>query len=665
MKHTRSIWLVFLTCAAVVGAAMAVITHHALSLEQARLQAAGEAELGEKVRLALWRMDTEAAALLFAENNRAPSEFQEPAPTSQAGNPFDGNTQQMAPDSGGPPSPLLSGMPDHAILHFEINDSGVVSSPQVPATKTQPAATAPGMSEAQFAERAAALTRLRTLLGMEQNRASAAFNPNLSMAVAAANSVLPDAPNGSPGPADTQDAAARDAPQEQAKNFMQKRAAARKSSKDETATLNEYNSRQAIVQRAVQSNSNNGVAQQSLASNPVRMVSPAPPARPTQVTPYKALWLEGELFLVRAVVDGGGSRVQGVWLRRCSLADSLLATIRDLLPGATLIPFQPLVFTPENVLTTGPGTKRNTLSSLASSFTVRADRYDRAPLALVTLPWQLVPGEGPGAAGAIWSPLHTLLAVAWGCVVLAMLAVAVLLGGVVALSERRASFVSSVTHELRTPLTTFRLYSEMLAEDMIPEPQRRKAYLQTLQTEAARLTHLVENVLAYSRIERGSARARIEQTTVEALISRLVPRLAERAAAAGMQLALEVPPDLAALRLSLDVTAVEQILFNLVDNACKYAVSEDRQESLELAFARADNTLQIRLRDHGPGIPAQARKNLFKPFHKSAQEAATSQPGVGLGLSLSRRLARAIGGNLALETPTCRGTCFLLELPIV
>ena len=658
MKHTRSIWLAFLTCVAVVGTAMAVITRHALSLEQARLQAAGEAELGEKVRLALWRMDTEAAALLFAENNRAPAEFQGFAETRPLARP------PAAPVAAIVTSPRLADMPNYAILHFEISESGRISSPQVPTNKSQAAAPARGLSAARIAECTDSLARLRKLLGLEHNQQTASANPNLSMAVAAAKAVLPDPPYGSPGAVDASQVLAKDAPQAQAQNGNQKVSAATKSSKEQAATLNEFNNRQAIVQRALQSKLSNSASRQDSVRDQLAMPQAAP-VQATQVTPYKALWLEGELFLVRAVVDAAGSRVQGVWLRRGALADSLLATLRDLLPGATLIPFQPFVFTPENVLKIGRVAEPITLSTLAASLSVKADTYDRAPLALVTLPWQLVPGEAPAANHSTWSPLHTLLAVAWGCVVLAMLAVALLLGGVVALSERRASFVSSVTHELRTPLTTFRLYSEMLAEDMIPEPERRKDYLRTLQTEASRLTHLVENVLAYSRIERGSARARIEQTTVEALVSRLAPRLAERAAAAGMQLALEVPETVSNITLALDVTAVEQILFNLVDNACKYGTSGEPQQALELSIARTNHTLEIRLRDHGPGIPADARRNLFKPFHKSAQEAAASKPGVGLGLSLSRRLARALGGNLVLDAPARGGTCFLLKLPIL
>jgi signal transduction histidine kinase len=650
MKHTRFIWLAFLTCAAVVGAAMAVITNHALALEKARVHAAGEAALGEKVRLALWRMDTAAAALLFAENNRGPSEFHDVAASNS-------QVERAAAIAAAPP---LGGMPDDAILRFEINESGQVSCPQVAANPLPNLAQVGEPQQAQVAERAAALLRLRELLGLGQDPPAAPVNPNYQMAVAAANMGLPNTQVGAPPTDPGQQASANAVSQQQGQGLMPGNPATYQSNKEQAATLNEYNSRQALMQRAIQSNST--LSQQSIVSDP-RPVPPAS-AAPVQVTPYKALWLEGELFLVRAVVDGAGSRVQGVWLRTCALSNTLLATLRDLLPNATLTPFQPFVFSAETVLKIGAAANSNSLSSLAASFTAKANAYDHAPLALVTLPWQLVPGEAPRDPPLTWSPLHTLLAVAWGCVALAMLAVAVLLGGVVSLSERRASFVSSVTHELRTPLTTFRLYSEMLADDMIPDPDHRKAYLQTLQTEASRLSHLVENVLAYSRIERGSARARIEHTSVGSLVSRLSPRLAERAAAATMQLNVEMPDTLSNIGVALDVTAVEQILFNLVDNACKYATSDAPHQALTLSISRSNNMLHLRLRDHGPGISPGTRKHLFKPFHKSAQQAASSKPGVGLGLALSRRLARALGGNLSLESTCQPGTCFLLELPI-
>src|ERR1043165_39773 len=110
------------------------------------------------------------------------------------------------------------------------------------------------------------------------------------------------------------------------------------------------------------------------------------------------------------------------------------------------------------------------------------------------------------------------LMAAWACIELTIVATAVTLRGIVSLSERRGAFVSAVTHELRTPLTTFKMYSEMLASDMVRDAQKRRQYLETLCSEANRLSHLVENVLAYARLERGSARGRVETVMLVNLI---------------------------------------------------------------------------------------------------------------------------------------------------
>jgi signal transduction histidine kinase len=227
---------------------------------------------------------------------------------------------------------------------------------------------------------------------------------------------------------------------------------------------------------------------------------------------------------------------------------------------------------------------------------------------------------------------------------LALAAVAALLWGVLALSERRAAFVSSVTHELRTPLTTFRMYAEMLARDMAP-PASRREYLETLKTEAERLTHLVENVLSYARLERGRRPQRSERTTAAALVERFQPRLAERAAHANMKLECDVDAEAGNTSLVTDIGVVEQILFNLVDNAAKYAGrANDRR--IQVKVARDGKYVLFTVRDYGPGFTSPREAARSAPFSKSAQQAAESAPGVGLGLALCRRLARELGGRL-------------------
>ena len=373
-------------------------------------------------------------------------------------------------------------------------------------------------------------------------------------------------------------------------------------------------------------------------------------AAPQQrVTPFSPVWLENELFLVREVFESGKRYVQGVWLDAASLKASLLDAVVDLLPQAALLPVASVRFAPA-------ADARLVSTPLVSS---------GDPMDLIGLPWKLAPGVKPVAVVQGWTPMRLTLAAAWLGALLAVVAAAALLFGVTRLSERRAAFVSSVTHELRTPLTTFRLYSELLEQGMVREESDRTQYLHTLRTEAERLTHLVDNVLAYSRIERTHRRSRMEHLELTSWMERTRGRLEDRVREAGMNLHVSLPATGVKLACVTDATALEQIVFNLVDNACKYAAGRCTEPVVRLTLEHAGRWVTLRVCDSGPGISRRERSRLFRPFHKSADEAANSKPGVGLGLALCHRLAKALGGKLSLERPEgpAAGACFVLRLP--
>src|SRR5207249_11113528 len=128
------------------------------------------------------------------------------------------------------------------------------------------------------------------------------------------------------------------------------------------------------------------------------------------------------------------------------------------------------------------------------------------------------------------------------------------------------------------------------------------------------------------------------------------------------ELAIELPADASALSVKADASAVEQILFNLVDNAGKYA-SSAKDKRIHISAQANGSAATIRVADHGPGFSRAEIKKLFRPFSKSAREAANSAPGVGLGLALSRRLARQMKGELKLQD-TNGGATFILTLPL-
>jgi len=367
-----------------------------------------------------------------------------------------------------------------------------------------------------------------------------------------------------------------------------------------------------------------------------RMAIPTLPPFNERDAVMKPLWVGDVLVLTRRVLYDGKTYLQGCWLDWSGMRQWLLTSVENLLPDANLEPLS-------------------------------GDSGDAGSRRLAALPVVLGPGELGSEIVAVSSPVLISLLVAWGCVILAAAAVAVLLLGVMTLSERRAAFVSAVTHELRTPLTTFRMYSEMLAKGMVSDESQRTRYLSTLYTEAERLSHLVGNVLAYARIEKnGRAKERLETVGIRDLLDRTQDRLAERAAQADMQLRVTTPSESQAgtppVSARVDTAAVEQILFNLVDNACKYA-SPGSRGTINVQAEADPGRINIQVQDSGPGISRREARRLFRPFSKSASEAANSAPGVGLGLALSRRLARSMGGELRLDPTVKDGACFVLSLP--
>jgi anti-sigma regulatory factor (Ser/Thr protein kinase) len=171
------------------------------------------------------------------------------------------------------------------------------------------------------------------------------------------------------------------------------------------------------------------------------------------------------------------------------------------------------------------------------------------------------------------------------------------------------------------------------------------------------------NVLAQGLMTYAAPGASVD-LTVPAMINRVLPRLAQRAEQAGFRLEVERDPHVMTAVVRVDVTAVEQILFNLVDNACKHAAPTAREPVIHLEVgAESRRFVHLRVRDHGPGLSTGAVRTLFEPFGKPADEAAGQAPGVGLGLALSRRLSRSLGGDLRWEPDVADGASFLLLIP--
>ena len=231
----------------------------------------------------------------------------------------------------------------------------------------------------------------------------------------------------------------------------------------------------------------------------------------------------------------------------------------------------------------------------------------------------------------------------------------------VAASEAKSTFLAAMSHELRTPLTAIIGYEELLADGItgpVTEPQRHQ--LGRIKASATHLLGLIDEILTYSRVEAGSERPHFEslcvQTALEEAASIVEPLVSDR----GLALELALEPSAKGAHVQTDSQKVRQILVNLLSNATKFT----EQGTVSLGARQEGNQLLFYVRDTGIGIAEEHHHRIFEPFWQVSSRATRKIAGTGLGLTVSRRLAQMIGGELTVDSAPGRGSTFTLELPL-
>jgi signal transduction histidine kinase len=577
-------WWGFAATALVLVGVVTWLTVALLRLDRDEVQARRQAQWQERLRLALWRMDSWLAPQLAREAMRPADEYRSFPSAPLA---WTRGLAKLEADAIVVQSPLVTEDSPLFPLHFELGRDGVTS-PQVPRGNERDLCEANGVDRARLDRAAALLARFGEGLPVTE----------LEQKLGGAEELLPTMGCNPISPLDP---------------VVQQQG------------VNEYSNRQrSIANTQMPIQTRDGNANDFLRGR-------------DGVGPLLPVWLDrdgGQLVFVRRVRAAGSARIQGVLVDWTQLQRELTALVEDLFPA-------------HGVLLTR----------------CEEPAPSEQPSMLASVPARLhAPCHDELASGL---PLPAILGTTWGVTLLGLLVLGFTLRAAIGYGERRARFASAVTHELRTPLTTFRMYSEMLADGMVTDPAAQRDYLTTLQRESDRLARVVENVLAWSRLEEGRFTARRARHEVGPLLDRVVPVLQRRLHEAGMVLDVQVDDAARAAVVTTDDDAVGQILFNLVDNAAKYARdASDRR--VELRARQADGAVELIVRDHGPGVPAALHARVFAPFDRGAVAASSNEvPGVGLGLALARGLARDLGGDLRLAAAPAGdgGASFVLTLP--
>ncbi len=227
------------------------------------------------------------------------------------------------------------------------------------------------------------------------------------------------------------------------------------------------------------------------------------------------------------------------------------------------------------------------------------------------------------------------------------------------LAEMQGNFVSSVSHELRAPIASIRLMAEELVATA--PPGGANDYHGLIVQECRRLSNLIENVLDYSRHERGGVDYRFESTDVLPLVEDAAQLMRNHAAEKGISIKTRTPGE--PLTAEVDAKTIMQALINLIDNAIKYSPSG----SEVLVGAEADAAsavICLWVEDHGVGIPPEEHERIFERFYRSGSELRRETKGVGLGLAIVKQVATAHRGRVVVRSVSGQGSHFTLELPV-
>jgi len=227
------------------------------------------------------------------------------------------------------------------------------------------------------------------------------------------------------------------------------------------------------------------------------------------------------------------------------------------------------------------------------------------------------------------------------------------------LADMRSQFVSSVTHELRTPLTAIRMFTETLRLDEEVDRDTRNEYLDTILHESERLSRLVDNVLDFGKIERGTKTYHFKPVRLDEVVDGAARALQHPLEQVGFILDMAVDRDLPAV--AADSDALQQAVLNLLSNAMKYS-GESRRITLRLNQENGD--AQIQVVDQGIGIAADEQARVIERFYRAPIAENQHVPGTGLGLTLVDYIAKAHGGRLEVQSSPGRGSTFTIRLPL-
>jgi len=225
--------------------------------------------------------------------------------------------------------------------------------------------------------------------------------------------------------------------------------------------------------------------------------------------------------------------------------------------------------------------------------------------------------------------------------------------------EIRRDFVANVSHELRTPLSIFRGYLETLLDDPHQPPGELLRILEVMERHSDRLYALVEDVLSLARLESPEAEIDLSEINLAEFLQEILRDWEKRLEAKQLKSHLDVPLDLP--KLEADESRLQEIIYNLLDNAVKYSQSAG---VITLRAAVESDRVRISVSDEGIGIPEKDLPRIFERFYRADKARSRELGGTGLGLSIVKHIAQLHGGTAEAQSEPGKGTTISVVLPL-
>ncbi len=227
------------------------------------------------------------------------------------------------------------------------------------------------------------------------------------------------------------------------------------------------------------------------------------------------------------------------------------------------------------------------------------------------------------------------------------------------LAEMRSQFVSSVSHELKTPLTSIRMFAETLRLRRSKDQKMQDEYLDTIVNESQRLTRLLNNVLDFSKIEKGKRAYKMESNSLPEIIRTAARAMEYQLSQQDFKLHVKIEEEMP--DILVDGDAVEQAVLNLISNAMKYS---GNSRDIDVKLEKTENQAVIQVIDRGIGLEPHEQKKIFDKFYRVPSPENERTAGTGLGLSLVTHIVEAHGGRLDVESQKEHGSVFSIFLPL-